>query len=191
MRTYPLTIYDAIKPSSKWAEIPLLMSFNLLLVLSSYVAIELPFSPVPITGQTFGVLLMAMALGRIRGTAVVMAYLLEGLAGFPVFAEGRMGLTVLFGPTGGYLIGFAAAAYVTGHLAERGWHRSIFTAVGAMLAGGVVIYACGLAWLSRFVPSSSVLATGLVPFLPGEAIKMAVASCVLPGVWRLTGLYRR
>lgn len=190
MQAQPLTIYDAIKPDSRWAEIPLLVGFNLLLALCSYLSIDLAFSPVPITGQTFGVLVVGMTLGRVRGTAIVAAYLLEGISGLPVFAGGRAGLPYLFGPTGGYLIGFLFAAYIVGYLADRGWHTSLWKTLPAMLAGEFVIYACGLMWLGAYVPVSSVLAVGLIPFLPGAAVKIAAATAILPGAWKLTGRAR-
>jgi biotin transport system substrate-specific component len=187
MTTRSLTIYEAIRPSSRILELPLLLGFNLLLIASAWVSFGLPFSPVPVTGQTFGVLLVAMALGRVRGTAVVGAYLLEGTAGLPVFALGSGGLPVLFGPTGGYLLGFLAAAWVAGSLADRGWHRSLWQSITAMTIGTAVIFAVGLAWLSRFVPAGALLAVGLTPFLIGAGVKIAVASAILPAVWRLVG----
>jgi biotin transport system substrate-specific component len=176
--------YDLVKPASKLMELPILLAFNLLLVASAYVAFPLPFSPVPVTGQTFGVLLVAMALGRARGTGVVVAYLLEGAAGLPVFAGGAAGPQVLFGPTGGYLLGFVLAAYIVGSLAERGWDRTIFRSIVAMTIGYAIIFACGLAMLSRFVPSDSLLALGLTPFLVGMLVKIGLAAWILPLVWK-------
>ncbi len=190
MQAQPLTIYEAIKPSSRWMEIPLLAGFNLLLVLSSYVAFDLPFSPVPVTGQTFGVLVIGMTLGRMRGTAVVLAYLLEGACGLPVFAGGLGGLPFVFGPTGGYLFGFVGAAFVLGYLAEQGWHASLLRTLTAMVAGEAIIYIFGLAGLAAFVPSGGLLASGLYPFLPGEVVKIVAASAILPGAWKLTGHMR-
>ena len=181
-QTQTATLYDHIKPSSLWLEIPLLLGFNLILVACAQIAIDLPF--VPVTGQTFGVLLIAMALGRVRGTAIVAAYLIEGACGLPVFAEGRAGLPVFFGPTGGYLIGFAAAAVLVGWLADKGWDKRYMISILAMTLGTLVIYACGLAWLSRFVPANSLLTIGVIPFLPGAAIKIGLAAVVLPSVWK-------
>jgi biotin transport system substrate-specific component len=175
-----LTIYDVIKPSTLWMEIPLLIGFNLLLVGCAYIAFNVPFSPVPITGQTFGVLLVAMALGRVRGSAVVVAYLAEGAAGLPVFA----GPGVLLGPTGGYLMGFLGAAYVVGWLADHGWDRGYVKSVLAMLIGSVVIFACGLAQLGLFVPAGAVMTMGLYPFIAGGVVKIAVAAVVLPSIWK-------
>ena len=185
-----LTVYDLIKPSSRWLEIPLLLGFNLVLVACSYLAINLPFSPVPITGQTFGVLLVAMALGRVRGTAVVLAYLAEGAAGLPVFAGGKAGLAALMGPTGGYLLGFLAAAWVVGFLADRGWDRGYVRSVVAMTIGTAVIFACGLTQLSLFVPGETLLAMGLYPFVAGAIVKIALASVLLPSIWKFLGSRR-
>ena len=178
------TAYSLIRPKAWWMEVPLLLGFNLLLVACAYVSISLPFSPVPITGQTFGVLLVAMALGRVRGTAVVVAYLLEGLAGLPVFAEGRAGLAVFMGPTGGYLLGFVVAAALVGWLADRGWDKSLKFSVAAMMFGTAVVFVSGLSWLAQFMPANLLLATGLTPFLPGAALKIALASIILPSLWR-------
>ncbi len=176
--------YELIKPSSRWLEIPILLAFNVLLVACAYIAVPLPFSPVPITGQTFGVLLVAMALGRVRGTGIVLAYLAEGAAGLPVFAGGAAGPQVLFGPTGGYLAGFVAAAFVVGAMAEHGWDRTISRSIVAMTIGYVVIFAFGLAQLSFFVPVATLLAMGLTPFIPGMIVKIALAAWILPLIWK-------
>lgn len=168
-------------------ELTLLAIANLVLVASAYVSIPLPFSPVPITGQTFGLMLVAMALGRKRAAAVTAAYLLEGALGLPVFAGGAAGLQVLFGPTGGYLVGFVGAAYVTGYLADIGWDKSYWKSIGAMLVGHLIIFAAGLLQLAFFVPSNSLLAMGLTPFLLGSGIKIGLAALVLPGIWRTIG----
>lgn len=178
------TVYALIRPNAWWMEIPLLVGFNLLLVVCAYVSITVPFSPVPITGQTFGVLLVAMALGRMRGTAVVLAYLIEGVAGLPVFAGGAAGFAVLAGPTGGYLLGFLVAAWVVGTLADRGWDKGFGKSVATMAIGTAVIFCGGLAWLGNFVPVEGLLAAGLVPFIPGAVLKIALASMILPSVWR-------
>lgn len=149
----------------------------LLLALAAHLRISLPFTVVPITGQTFAVLLLGAAYGWRRGGATVALYLAAGLAGLPVFAE-VAGLA-----TWGYLIGFLLAALVVGWLAERGWDRRLPSAIAAMLVGEVAIYACGLPWLAHFVGWQHVLAFGLLPFLPGDAIKLAAAALLLPGAW--------
>ncbi len=180
--------YDLlIRPAKRWMEIPILISFNLILVVSAYLSINLPFSPVPITGQTLGVLLVVMALGRVRGTAVVLAYLLEGVAGLPVFAGGKGGMVALMGPTGGYLLGFLLAAHVVGYLSDKGWYAGYIKSIAAMSLGTAIIFATGLSWLSAMVPAGSVLAMGLYPFVPGALIKIALAAVVLPTVCRFVG----
>jgi biotin transport system substrate-specific component len=178
------TLYDVIKPSSRVMEIPLLLGFNLVLVACAYLSFNLPFSPVPVTAQTFGVLLVAMALGRVRGTAVVLAYLAEGALGLPVFAGGKAGIAALVGPTGGYLVGFLAAAYLVGSLADRGWDRGLGRSVAAMTLGTILIFLCGLTQLALYAPGSTVLAMGFYPFIPGALIKIGVAAVILPSIWR-------
>lgn len=184
MKSHSTAIYSYVKPNSLLAEIPMLLTFNLLLVACSYISINLPFSPVPITGQTFGVLLVAMALGRVRGTAVVLAYLLEGAAGLPVFAGGTAGVVKFFGPTGGYLVGFLASAYIVGLLADKGWDKGYVKSIFAMTIGTVLIFIAGLSQLSFFVPSGSLFTMGLTPFIPGAIIKIAIASVILPSIWK-------
>lgn len=178
-------LYSKIQPNSLLAELPLLATFNMILVACSYLSITLPFSPVPITGQTFGILLVAMALGRVRGMAVVMAYLLEGAMGLPVFAGGSAGIAKFVGPTGGYLVGFAASAYLVGYLADKGWDKSFVKTTIAMILGTALIFITGLAQLSFFVPSETLFTMGFTPFLPGAVIKIALASVILPSVWKL------
>lgn len=157
------------------------------IALSAQVAIPLPFTPVPITGQTLGVLLVGAALGSRLGFLAVVAYIAEGAAGLPVWSPGTtMGVARLMGPTGGYILGFAVAAGLVGWLAERGWDRSVWKTILAMLLGNLVIYACGLAGLARFVPLPNLLAQGMLPFLGGDAIKIGLAAAALPGAWALT-----
>ncbi|MBZ0318426.1 MAG: biotin transporter BioY [Anaerolineae bacterium] len=171
-------------------ELLLLVGATLVIALSAQVSIHLWFTPVPITGQTFAVLLIGTLLGSKRGAAALLTYLAEGLAGMPVFANGTSGWAILSGPTGGYLVGFVAAAFVTGWLAERGWDRRVWTTALAMLIGNIVIYACGLTWLAKFVGTAHVLEAGLTPFLTGDALKIALAAGLLPGGWKLLALLR-
>jgi biotin transport system substrate-specific component len=167
-------VYDAL----------LVLAGSALIALSAQVAVPLPFSPVPVTGQTFAVLLVGAALGATRGTAAVMAYLAEGAAGLPVFAGGLAGPAVLLGPTGGYLLGFLPAAWICGALAERGWDRRVPGTLAAMAAGDLAIFAVGVPWLARFVGPENALAFGVVPFLAGNAAKIVLAAGVLPVAWR-------
>jgi biotin transport system substrate-specific component len=142
---------------------------------------------VPLTGQTFAVLLVGALLGSRRGSLSLLAYLAEGAVGLPVFAGGSGGLARLWGPTGGYLVGFIAAARMVGWLCERGWDRRVRTAALAMLIGNGVIYLFGLPWLAHFVGAERVLALGLLPFMPGDLVKLALAALALPSGWKLLG----
>ncbi|MCK4625104.1 MAG: biotin transporter BioY [Phycisphaerae bacterium] len=137
--------------------------------------VKFPLWPVPITLQTFAVLLVAALLGPARGSASILTYLTAGSAA-PVLFANPAGLT---GPTGGYLIGFAVAAFVVGTLFGRGWGRSRASMLFALIIGTAIIFAVGLPWLMMFVPTSAVLKAGLWPFLPGAALKIALAGAVL------------
>lgn len=174
-------------PRPAWINLVLIIGASLLIAGTAQLTIPLPFSPVPITGQTFGVLVVGLALGSRRGALALLAYLAEGAAGLPVFAGYRAGLAVLLGPTGGYLIGFVAAAWLVGRLAERGFDRSLPKTLLAFALGNATIYAFGLAWLSRFVPWPETMAAGLTPFLIGDALKALLAALWLPAARRLMG----
>jgi len=184
------TYADVMRPESRALarlyDLGLVLSASAFIAVSAHLTVRLPFSPVPVTGQTFAVLLTGALLGRQRGAAAVLAYLAEGLAGLPVFAGGMSGLAYLLGPTGGYLLGFVGAAYLTGALAERGWDRQPLTTALAMVLGNLALYAPGLLWLSRFVGERA-LALGLWPFLPGDLAKLVLAMLVLPTGWRWLG----
>jgi len=186
-----ITYADVLRPSAKkyagFYDVALVIGGSLLIALCAQVKIWLPFSPVPVTGQTFAVLMIGALLGARRGGLCVLVYLMEGAAGLPVFAGvGRSGLTVLLGPTGGYLAGFVAAAYITGLLAERGWDRRVGTTVLAMVLGNAAIYVFGLLWLCCLMGiSKTVLAVGLYPFIVGDSLKIALAAVVLPSGWKL------
>ncbi len=162
--------------------------FANLTAVAGRIAINLPFSPVPITGQTLMVLLSGAALGSRRGAASQIAYLLEGIIGLPVFAGGTSGIGVLLGPTGGYLIGFVACAGLVGWLVERGLCRNAVTGVLTMLAGSALVYVFGAAWLGHFLSGGlpAVLVQGVLPFLPGDVLKSLIAAGVVPSArWTL------
>lgn len=186
------TYADVFRPATRrralFYDAVLVIGGSLLIALSAQIAIPLPFSPVPVTAQTLIVLLTGALLGSKRGVLAVLAYLAEGLAGLPVFSAGRAGLAHLLGPTGGYLVGFAAAAYLTGYLAERGWDRRPLTAALAMLAGNVALYLPGLVWLAAFVGPAKAPALGLYPFIVGDLLKLTLATAFLPAGWRLLKL---
>ncbi len=157
----------------------------LIVALLAQVRIPLPFTPVPITGQTLGVLLVAAGLGSRRGVASLSLYLAGGLAGLPFFTGGGSGLAYLSGPTGGYLVGFLAAATLVGWLAERGWTRNGYQTAALFTLGSLVIYAFGAAYLAAFVGLRQALAVGVWPFLPGDAVKAVFAAALLPAAWKL------
>lgn len=173
------------RPRVAWSVLLVFLGASFI-ALSAQVRINIPPSPVPITGQTLGVLLIGAAFGTRLGTATVVTYALGGLAGLPVFAGGAAGWAVFEGPSGGYLVGFLPAAALVGALAERGWDRVPWLTVAAMVAGNIVIYACGALWLQHFVGGNRVWALGVQPFLIGDAIKIAVAAGALPVAWKLT-----
>ena len=145
---------------------------------------QIPFWPVPMTMQTFAVLLLGAAYGWRLGGAAVLLYLAEGAVGLPVFTKGG-GFAYLLGPTGGYLVGFLFAAIVVGWLAQRGWDRSAVTTVAAMLIGELIIFGLGVAWLAHLIGIDKAIAAGVTPFLWGEAVKIALATALLPATWSI------
>jgi biotin transport system substrate-specific component len=151
--------------------------------------VVIPLSPVPITGQTFGVLLVGGALGFRRGLASTALYVLIGLIGLPFFAEGKGGVQVLQGTTGGYIVGFIVAGSLVGRLAELGWDRRIVGALGAMAIGNVVIYLFGVPWLMAVTHKDLAwgIANGLTPFLLGDALKLILAAIAFPAAWWVVG----
>ena len=165
---------------SLWAKAILAIVGTAVLALSAKV--QIPFWPVPMTMQTFVVLVLGMAYGARLGAVTVGLYLVEGAAGLPVFATGS-GLAYIAGPTGGYLIGFILASYVIGMLANRGWDRSMTKTLGAMLAGTVIIFFLGIAWLSTFIGFEKAIVAGLLPFIPSELFKIALAVFIIPTIW--------
>ena len=191
-----LTIADFLVPirlgehiNARARDIALVVAGALFIYLTSKIVIPVAGSPVPITGQTFGVLLVGGALGLRRGAVAVAMYVLLGVVGLPFFAEGKGGLTIIWGATGGYLIGFILAGAVVGRLAELGWDRKIGGALGAMVVGSAMIYAVGLPWL-KVVTGMTVeetIAAGLTPFLIGDTIKIILAAVLFPAAWWVVG----
>jgi biotin transport system substrate-specific component len=163
---------------------------SLLLTISAKV--QVPFWPVPMTMQTFAVVVIGMAYGSRLAAATVLLYLVEGAAGLPVFAgtpERGIGLAYMVGPTGGYLVGFFLAAVLCGWLAERGWDRRLAPALAAMLLGHAAIFVCGVGWLATLIGAQKAIALGFTPFLLGTVVKIALAAAVLWAAW--LGLERR
>jgi biotin transport system substrate-specific component len=181
------TLAERWFPVRSWAvDAGLVAGGAALTALLAQVAIPLPFTPVPVTGQTFAVLTTGAALGARRGVLSQGLYVLLGLAGLPVFAGGHGGLATLLGPNGGYLLGFILAAALLGYLAERGWDRGR-RVVLAMILGEVALYAVGVPWLSAYVGGlGRAIVLGFLPFLVGDAVKLALAAGLLPTAWRIT-----
>jgi len=173
-------------------QITLAIVGSLLIALAS--KIQIPFYPVPMTLQTLMVLTIGMAYGWRLAVATLVLYLLEGAVGFPVFSgtpEKGIGFSYMLGGTGGYLIGFVFAAGCCGWLAERGWGRNPLTTATAMLIGNVLIYVPGLLWLgSLYGWDKPILAWGFTPFVLGDLIKIALASCLMPVIWRCLKIYK-
>jgi biotin transport system substrate-specific component len=181
----PLTLADVAVPRSNvLTNVLLVVAASLLTAGCAQLEIRLPWTPVPVTGQTFAVLLSGIVLGARRAFLAQCLYLLEGASGLPFFAGGAAGLAKLAGPTGGYLIAFPFAAAVTGALAERAWDRKPVTMFFTMLAGSVIIFGLGLAQLSRYVPGGMLLSAGLLPFIPGDIAKSLLAAFALPLAWK-------
>jgi biotin transport system substrate-specific component len=176
------TLGGALIAPAGWAKrAALVVAFSLLIALSAQVVVPLPWTPVPVTLQTFAVLLTGALLGSRLGALAVFAYLLEGASGLPFFSAGRGGAAhLLFAPTAGYLLAYPAAAFVTGLLAERGWDRRYLSAAAAMAVGSAVVLAGGWLGLLRFYPATQAFALGVAPFLAGDVIKIALAAAVLP-----------
>ena len=181
--------HPAKSVSKKANQIALILSASWLIAISAQFSINLPFSPVPITGQTLVVLLIGALLGKNRGTAAVGLYLAQGAAGLPVFAGGKSGLITLFGPTGGYLIGFTAAAYVVGILMELRYNKSLLYTGFSLLVGNLIIYTFGLFWLAKFVGESQALQLGLFPFLVGDLLKILLAVTILVSSQKIISRY--
>ena len=160
-----------------------------LLGAAAQVRLPLPFTPVPLTGQTFAVLLVGAGLGLRRGTAATALYLLLGLLGAPIFVAGGSGMGHLLGATGGYLVGFVAAAAVLGWLAERRAERRFLSATGAMAIATAVIYVFGVAGLmiATRASVSQAIAVGVLPFVAVDALKGLLAAVLLPATWAVIG----
>lgn len=146
------------------------------LSLLAQIAIPLPWTPVPITGQTFGISLMSLIWGRKRATAVILSYLTLGIIGLPIFAMGKSGLSI--GPTTGYLIGMAVATYWMGTLSDWGWTNSWWRSYWVAASGSSIIFLCGVLGLSLFIPTKNLWSAGVVPFLPGDFLKTLLSSYI-------------
>ncbi|HEV8281593.1 MAG TPA: biotin transporter BioY [Candidatus Limnocylindrales bacterium] len=189
-----ITLADFLVPIRVGERTPtLLRHIALIVVGTAFVAlcaqVYIPTLPVPFTGQTFGVLLVGGALGFRRGLLALLLYLAIGAVGLPVFAQGKAGLAIVQGATGGYLVGFVIAAAIVGRLAELGWDRRIGGSLAAMAIGTAVIYAIGVPWLKVVtgIPWETAVAEGMTKFLLWDAAKLAVAAGIFPLAWWVIG----
>jgi biotin transport system substrate-specific component len=182
-QTRPEALIPALIPASTARDIGLVLGGSVVIALLAQV--QIPLQPVPITGQTLGVFLVALALGLRLGGAAVGLYLLEGAVGLPVLAGFAGGIAKFTGATGGFLIGFLFAALLLGWLANKGWTKNVLLVAAAMLLGTLMIYIPGLLWLSQFTGAET-LELGLFPFIPGDIAKAVLAALLLPAAWKLT-----
>ena len=192
-----LTIGDFLVPirvsermHTRARHLALILIGTTLIVLGARISFYVPGNPVPFTGQTFGVLLSAGALGFRRGVAASALYLLIGSIGLPVFAGGKHGVDIVLGASGGYLVGFVLASAIVGRLAELGWDRTILGAIGAMLFGSLAIYAVGVPWLAYVAYGGDLgkaYEQGMATFLLWDGLKLALAAAAFPAAWWFVG----
>ncbi len=177
----PRVLGDVL-PGDRVRDIVLTVGFTLAIAASAQIAFFLPGNPVPITAETFVVLAGAVALGRTRATVGAMGFLALGAVGVPAFAASS-------GATLGYIVGFVVASAVLGHLASAGYARTIRQVLAAMILGNIIIWVLGTTWLAILADMSArtAIATGILPFLPGAAIKIVAAAAILPALWKLVG----
>lgn len=197
MSTNSLTLRSAVLPKSMplvgLVDAALIALGTAFISLSGLLAFHVPWTPVPVTAQTFAVLTVGAALGSWRGLSSMALYLGLGVVGVPVFAGHSSGMHVLWGGTGGYLVGMLLAALLVGALAERRWDRNVRSAVPQMLLGDLLVFGIGVPWLAvaAHLSAGQAIAFGLTPFVLVELIKLVAAGLVLPGAWRLADLVRR
>ncbi len=192
MNTVLVSAFWPQKSQSLIFKLALVLVGSLLLAVSS--KIQVPFWPVPMTMQTFVVLVIGMAFGPKLGLATVGLYLVEGAFGLPVFAgtpEKGLGLAYMFGPTGGYLAGFVVATLLMGRLAGRQWDRNPVTTAAAMAIGIAVIYALGATWLATFIGVEKAVQLGVAPFLLADALKILLATALMPLAWKAAKKFSR
>lgn len=185
----PGLVLADLLPGARTRDVALVVGGVLGMALMAQVAVPVPGSPVPITGQTLGLVLVAAALGPVRAVSVMGVYILAALVGLPFYSEASGGYEAVVGATGGYVVGFVPAAYLVGLAARHGADRRFLRALPLFVAGQLVVFAVGVPWLALTtgMSASEALAAGFVPFLLGGAVKAAVAGAVLPGLWRLVG----
>lgn len=189
MLAHPAVLGSRVLPRTSVVGLMMITGFALLTALLAQWQIHLPFTPVPVTGQTLGVLLAGAALGSRAGAASQGLYWMLGAIGLPFYAGGTGGWEHATGSTAGYLAGFLVAAWVVGRLAESRQDRRLLTSIPAMLAGSAIIYAFGITWLMISLQTDlpQAIAWGFTPFAVGDLIKVVAAGALLPGIWKLLG----
>ena len=186
---------DVIRPSTKsygyTYDILCVLGGSLFLALMSQISFHLGFTPVPITLQTLGVMLIGALLGSKRGALSIAAYLAEGALGLPVFAGGGAGVITLFGPTGGYLFAFILSTFTIGFLLERGWKKSYPLTLAALVIGSALTLGLGALWLGFFVGKEHAFALGVYPFLIGCVFKVLATAALIPSGWKALGYFKK
>jgi biotin transport system substrate-specific component len=191
-----LTIADFLVPvrlgertSPRLRNIGLVLAGAMVIYLTSRVSFTIPGNPVPYTLQNLGILVVGGSLGLRRGGLAALLYVALGVVGLPFFADGKGGVSVILGATGGYLVGFVVAAALVGRLAELGWDRRFGGALGATFLGTVVIYAIGVPWLAvtTGLSAGQAIALGLMPFVIVDAVKLVAAAVIFPAAWWVVG----
>jgi biotin transport system substrate-specific component len=187
----PVVLADVI-PSARQRDVALVVGGALLTAACAQISIPVPGDPVPITGQTFAVMVCGAGLGAVRGSAAMALYWLLGLIGLPFYADGDGGVHAAFGATGGYLIGFMLSAYVVGRLAEARLDREPLKALPLFALGQLVIFGIGVPWLAvnQELSMGDAIALGFTPFILGGIIKAVAAAALLSSAWRLVGRRR-
>lgn len=182
----PRVLADVLS-RSRVRDAALVLGAALLTAACAQISIPLPGDPVPVTGQTFAVLLTGAALGANRGAAGQLLYVALGLVGLPFYADGAHGVDVVFGATGGYLVAFPLAAWVCGRLAEARYDRTPLKALPAFTIGSLIVFAIGVPWLAvaADISLAKAIELGFVPFIPGGIVKAALAAGLLPTAWKL------
>jgi biotin transport system substrate-specific component len=185
----PPRVLADVFASTAVRDVVLVVGAALFTALCAQISIPVPGSPVPVTGQTFAVLVSGAALGAHRGAASMLLYLALGLIGLPVYSDGASGVQVVWGATGGYIVGFIVAAYVIGRLAEARLDRAPAKALPVFAVGSMVVFAIGVPWLAIAADLSvgRAIELGFVPFILGGIVKSLAAAAVLPAAWRLVG----
>src|SRR5438034_5226870 len=181
----PAVLNERVVHGRVLTNIALILGASAIIAIAAQIAIPLPFTPVPLTLQPIAVILVGAVLGSTRGGAAATLYLLEGISGLPVFAQGHGGALWLIGPTAGYLYSYPAAAGLAGWFSERGWGSTVLRSVAGMLAALALIYAGGWAWLAVLTSPRAALVAGVEPFILADAIKIALGAALLPYAQRL------